>query len=619
MADSGTGFTQLVDINQIASDSISKLVQVCAKKICETVREKWKDSAAKSEIDYRDAFVQYLQQAFEKCSKMKTLLYRKESKYLYDFYECVGVCMGGKEISTRQIMNILNLGHNIIISGTGGIGKTTMLKHFFLDAIQNTNLIPIFVELRSINEQDMQLDECIYRNMCLLGFQMEKKYFDYSLEAGCYVFLFDGYDEIKQEKMEALAKALVALSDRYPDNYFIISSRPMREFIGWNSFLELEAENLTKEQALSLIRKLQYDEEVKQKFLRDLERSLYDEHESFASNPLLLTIMLLTYEEHASIPDRLNDFYEQAFLTLFNSHDATKGAFVRDIRSRLPYNEFKNVFAHFCFKTYFKGVYEFTEAQLHAFLNETRAKLGVDGMDVQNFIYDLTHSVCMLIEDGVNLRFSHRSFQEYFAAVYTTSLSDETQGRLLQRWVRDNSYRIREENFLFMLHDMQAERCERNVFLPLLDQLARKFEANDRSYEWLLSYFFEGITVDSASEDQERDGTLSIAFLIRSGQYTKSGMYINLLAMISKLNGFHPTIPEDYDKAFNRFVDYFNRYALVDMEWKDLAKSELYPSVPTVSYWYCQQFDHAMAFLHRIKDRCVYNVKKDFDNLLDSL
>lgn len=619
MTDSGTGLSQPVDINQIASDSISKLLQVCAKKIFETVREKLRDSAAKSEIDYRDAFAQYLRQAFEKCSKMKTLLYRKESKYLYDFYECVGVCMGGKEISTRQIMNILHLGHNIIISGTGGIGKTTMLKHFFLNAIQNTNFIPIFVELRSINEQDIQLDECIYRNMCLLGFQMEKKYFDYSLEAGCYVFLFDGYDEIRQEKMEALAKALVALSDRYPDNYFIISSRPMREFIGWNSFLELEAENLTKEQALSLVCKLQYDEEVKRKFLRDLDRSLYDEHESFASNPLLLTIMLLTYEEHASIPDRLNDFYEQAFLTLFNSHDATKGAFVRDIRSRLPYNEFKNVFAHFCFKTYFKGVYEFTEAQLHEFLNETRVKLGMDGMDAQNFIYDLTHSVCMLIEDGVNLRFSHRSFQEYFAAVYTTSFSDETQGRLLQRWVRDNSYRIREENFLFMLHDMQPERCDRNLFLPLLNQIARRFEVKNHSYGWLLAYFFDGITLDEALDDKGIVDSPSIGFLIRDGRAAKSYMYINLLAMISKLNGFQPQPPADYDEVFNRFVDYYERHAFSEMDWKRLMQSDLYPLIPTISYRYCQQFDHAMAFLRRIKDRCVHDVKKDFDHLLDSL
>ena len=38
--------------------------------------------------------------------------------------------------------------------------------------------------------------------------------------------------------------------------------------------------------------------------------------------------------------------------------------------------------------------------------------------DSMDFLIDLTNSVCMLIHDGLEYRFSHRSFQEYFAALY---------------------------------------------------------------------------------------------------------------------------------------------------------------------------------------------------------
>ena len=34
-------------------------------------------------------------------------------------------------------------------------------------------------------------------------------------------------------------------------------------------------------------------------------------------------IIVTTFESQASIPDRLNDFYEQVFATLFNIHDVT--------------------------------------------------------------------------------------------------------------------------------------------------------------------------------------------------------------------------------------------------------------------------------------------------------
>lgn len=101
---------------------------------------------------------------------------------------------------------------------------------------------------------------------------------------------------------------------------------------------------MNKQQALNLVKKLEFDEVVKDTFYKELDRTLYDKYESFASNPLLLNIMLLTFQKHASIPERLNDFYDEAFVTLFNVHDATKDSYVRDIRSGLGCEDFKLVF-----------------------------------------------------------------------------------------------------------------------------------------------------------------------------------------------------------------------------------------------------------------------------------
>ena len=85
-----------------------------------------------------------------------------------------------------------------------------------------------------------------------------------------------------------------------------------------------QVKKLSKSQTVTLISGLDYDEGVKKRFLRLVNGKLYDSHESFLSSPLLVTIMLLTYEEFAEIPDKMHVFYSQAFDTLFQKHDAGK-------------------------------------------------------------------------------------------------------------------------------------------------------------------------------------------------------------------------------------------------------------------------------------------------------
>ena len=173
------------------------------------------------------------------------------------------------------------------------------------------------------------------------------------MREGAYIIFFDGYDEVNRDKTEKITSEIKALSEKYGENKFFISSRPSEEFIGWNDFCEVETLKLNKQQALNLVKKLEFDEVVKDTFYKELDRTLYDKYESFASNPLLLNIMLLTFQKHASIPERLNDFYDEAFVTLFNVHDATKDSYVRDIRSGLGCEDFKLVFSYICFKSYF--------------------------------------------------------------------------------------------------------------------------------------------------------------------------------------------------------------------------------------------------------------------------
>lgn len=468
-----------LDPNKIAALTITELAKSVASGIYTHIKNTYEDSEAKFSIDTGEAFEKYINKAKERCEKIKTLLYRHDARNLYSFYECVGVSRNDTVIETTSVNNIIEIGNKVIITGTGGIGKTIMMKHFFLSCIREAVYIPALVELRGLNEtapNELSISDFIYETLQKSGFELERTYFDYSMEAGSYLILFDGYDEVRGDIANIVSKEIRDIANKYPSNSYIMSSRPFDEFIGWNDFVELEALPMTKDQALSLINRLEYDETTKTKFYQALDKELFEKYETFASNPLLLTIMLMTFESNGTLPDKLNDFYEQAFSVLFNKHDATKEKFKRDLKSGLGYEDFRKIFSYICFRSFFKSQYEFTTSQIIDLIERAKEKLQGINKDFrsEDYLSDLTDSVCMLVKEGLNYKFSHRSFQEYFAAWYTTLLSDKDQTKVIISWLKEIGYNA--SSYLNMLHDLQSSRTIENVVISTIGELKNKYE-----------------------------------------------------------------------------------------------------------------------------------------------
>ena len=309
--------------NEIAAKVLTNFCEDAAKSLWSKVKKYFKDADIKEDIDLGISYETYLARTKEKYGKIKTLIYKRIKEELYSFYVNVKLKYGDNEIDSSDINNIIKLTNKIIITGTGGIGKSTLMHHLFLNTTEKTDYIPVLIELRSLNivNDEISIRKSVYEALSNNGFSLEDEYYEYSLKEGGYIFLFDGYDEVKKDVSGKIAKSIQDFSDKYHKNHFIVSSRPSQEFIGWNDFDELLTLPLTKEQAIELISKIKYDEIVKNKFLEELDSVLFDKHKSFAQNPLLLTIMLLTYESNAKIPETLNDFYERAFHVLWNCQE----------------------------------------------------------------------------------------------------------------------------------------------------------------------------------------------------------------------------------------------------------------------------------------------------------
>ncbi len=467
-----------IDVNQVIANVVEHSCKNIIEDISKTVKINKKDFTNKFSIKYNKAFKEYLKKAYNKYSKIKTLLYKTEPKYLYDFFECNNLKYDDKQIDPIDINNILNISNFLIIKGTGGIGKSTLMKHLFLNELEKNDLIPIFFELKDLNSSEESLEDCIYNSINKLGCEFERQYFEYAMKSGKFLVLLDGYDEISSTRLEKFPKELEEMTDKYENNCYIMSSRPSENFISFQRFTVLESQPFTKEKTINLIKKIDYDEEIKQRFIKELCINLYDKHQSFASNPLLLTIMLLTYNDYAEIPDKLHLFYEQAFETLYLKHDATKSGYRREMQSKLTRNIFEKAFSKFCFKTYVREKFEFSKIELNQFFDEVKD----DNINFENekFLQDLISSVCLMYLDGKVYSFTHRSFQEYFTAKYILSLSDENQQKVCRKLINYREH----DNVLDMLYDMSKERFENNVLIPYLEEIEEKCKGKDRYTEY---------------------------------------------------------------------------------------------------------------------------------------
>lgn len=604
-----------LDVNKISAEVITDLAKTTARTLYQKARDYVTDIQKKEEIDFGYAYENYLKYAKTTHEKMKTLLYRHAAKDIYSFYECVGLNRNEDIIDTADINNVLKIGNKIIVTGTGGSGKSVMMKHFFLNILETTHYVPVLIELRGLNEYDekgINLEEYIYEVMGTLKFKIERKYFEYSLETGCYVILLDGFDEVKNEISNSVTNQIVAMSKKYPENHYILSSRPLEEFMGWNQFEELHAMPLSKEQALSLINKIEYDQIIKDKFYKELDEYLYEKYETFASNPLLLTIMLLTFESRASIPDKLNDFFEQAFTTLFHTHDATKGGYKRDIRSKLGYEDFKAVFSYFCFKSFFNSDYKFSENKALEYIGAAKQKRIIDTyFNSMDYLKDLTNSVCMLIHEGLEFRFSHRSFQEYFAALYTVQLSDSQQKRFLKLWLQDNSYRST-SNYLDMLYELQPLRFVKNIISPAIRELQEKFKKNNESEEWLIGYLYEDVRIRKYANGEKR-----CAVTIKNFYY--HDMIIRACSISELYNNSKQERMQRNKVREEKLIKILEEYhASKPVRFEDIIRRGYTKEMLEALHWVIERYKFAVNYVDMV-DKDPLAKKKRFSSMLEEL
>lgn len=592
-------------IEETAKKTIGKMLSKFVPKIFEGINEKYKISKLQQDIDLRVIFQEYLEYSYTKYITVKTLLYKNEGKNLYDFYEPQVVKSSDASIDLTNTDFLFNKCKRIIITGTGGIGKSMLMKHIFINQISNESSIPIFIELKSMNNiniEDFEIKDFIYGEMNRHHFKLSRDLFYRSLEFGIYTIIFDGVDEINLLFRETIIGSLKKFIDIYNNNRYVLSSRPSEEYIGWNDFIEYSVQPLNKKQALSLIGRLDYDSITKKQFSKELNDSLYDNHESFASIPLLLTIMLMTYESGASIPNNLTDFYTQAFYTLYHKHDASKSGYKRELRANLSPETFKEILSYLAMKTFIKKQVNFSSENVYRIFESYKNK-HFKKFEDDAFIFDAISNICMLVQDG-EFRFTHRSFQEYFAGIGVSKLDDNKQKMILQAWL-DNDYNNINYNrtFIMTLLTVQQERTYLNLFVPIIENLKNNFQELN-TLDDKINFCFKTFTLIPE---------IGITFILKEKFEPFFQMFFILLENIGI-----PLTDID-DRSFDDdIIKGMIEYPAIDAKFEDLADSEKELLRSWVDSWLIRRYDYAIKWADEVLRQSLTN-KTTIDSLIDEL
>jgi hypothetical protein len=441
-------------------------------------------------------YAEYLENTRDKYGKMKTLLYSDAPRKFEDFYVCNNIqqkiyikryTYRTKIISDATASVLKECSNFILITGTGGLGKSMMMRHLLLDAIDDYKeggQIPVFIPLKDYSDSYTDLFDYVYEKFDGLDGNHDDYEFEALLSEGKCLLLFDGLDEIKSDYRKKFERDLENFADKFTDNMFVISSRPTGAFVSFHRFTILDLCPFNKVQALSLIEKLDFrtDEPgIKEHFRKELETRLFITHREFTENPLLLTIMLMTYEQFADIPSKMHIFYKEAYVALSQKHDASKGAFKRTLRTGLTADQFADYFAEFCARTYRDEKFEFSETQFDKYFNEMHELArGSQNITAADFRTDLTDNMCLMYYESGKYHFTHRSFQEYFCALYFSKQKDKNLGAIGNLF-ENKRRRFDSDKTFSMLYDMIPDKIDEYVFEPFLENL---FQECDQKKEY---------------------------------------------------------------------------------------------------------------------------------------
>ncbi|KPX14878.1 hypothetical protein ALQ08_03562 [Pseudomonas syringae pv. delphinii] len=355
---------------------------------------------------------------FFRLSQVKTIWTRGDAAYIDEFYYPIILSEGEFVKSVESLHDIES--QYFVVQGIVGQGKSIFMRYLALSLLKKSkvDLLPVFIELKDINEKVSMLD-LIFDELRSLGLDPTAEVFDALASRNKIALFADGFDEIPGDSVSSVIRELGRMMATYPQMKIGVSSRPGNAIQNLPGFVVLVLHGLDSQDYDPFLERLGVDVFKRHALIMAVEDSPPEIREVM-STPLMLSIVVLIYESYQEIPSYLSEFFDALFHVVFTQHDRKKVAFNRHHYSGLSESDLQHLFEAFCFvvmnKNYGRAlsITQFNEC----FGRAKKYVLGV-GCNVQSFKKDIVGVACLMLDEGVGLTtFLHKGILDYFSAAF---------------------------------------------------------------------------------------------------------------------------------------------------------------------------------------------------------
>lgn len=390
---------------------------------------------------------------FNQCGKMQLLgLYQQID--LHDIYTDVNIL---EQISGRRRLEIADL-HKVSVAdeferpglggceqrmtglaavkqysklmvlGKPGAGKTTFLKHIAIQCVSGNfqpHLVPIFIPLKNFAEsQDcLSLIEYIYLQFNASNI-LDDSITEKLLNQGRALVLLDGLDEVMKADEARILKEINTIYTHFGANKFIVTCRIAAKQYTFKNFTEVEVADFNDEQIISFAHKWFSTRDTIQgkNFIEKLKDN--PSIKELATNPLLLTLLCLTFEESADIPTNRLELYKEGINLLLKKWDAVRNIERDRVYKKLSVQYKQNLLSKIALITFERGDYFFKQQELEQYiidyiinLHDASTEFKILHLDANAVLKSIEAQHGLLVERARGIySFSHLTFHEYFTA-----------------------------------------------------------------------------------------------------------------------------------------------------------------------------------------------------------
>jgi len=446
---------------QVVLDLYQALVQQTGRKI-----KQWNT----------DQQIDKLYQQIGQVRKVKTIWQIDKPVDLIDFYCDSHVLLDGKRSKVSKLSDFKTK-NNILIQGIAGQGKSILLRYLCSVELGRGEYIPIFLELRRVSHLET-LNDRIFTAFKSLKLDIDDEIFTALAASGKIVLLLDAFDEVPDDLKSRVLSEIEDLIATRPNIRVIVTSRPHHDIRFSNYFNVVMLDNLQKDEYKNVIKKLASGQTWADTLIDHIEnhaRHIID----LLCTPLMVTLLVLSYKSYKQLPAKLSDFYDSLFQTLLQRHDGTKPGFTRKRSCALDDNQYRQVFETLCILAKKTGQQSFNDEGIYS-LSQEALQQCVLNANASSYVDDIVKITCLLVRDGEEYRFIHKTVQEYYTASYIRKKPEA--------WAIDFYERLRSSDGLLpwgqeleFLSEIDTYRYNKYFLLPMILNLLR-LQENDLEF-----------------------------------------------------------------------------------------------------------------------------------------